>query len=339
MIKRPMGIGMTVYSVINAFNDPTATGHTTPSKHVWEASGRKLAANGAVMRTAITAVPRYHSRDAVIEDTVGYARTTHFDPRSVASCVAVAVALADMLCIAASAPVSPRHDGSGHADGSDRSHGEGHDVDGVARGFGPVMPAAGIPALIDTAASVAEAWLASQETELASGATVSTGSTASTSGIAAAEWTGFSFDSARRELRQHLAAPTLAALALDDDATIGYTYKCLGAAFHCLRSLAPDATTVADGAAASPPPPPSSGVAGVDSESCRGFVPAICDLVAEGGDADTNGAVAGALLGCFLGYDELVAQVSGLGWQRLGHCADMLEPRLAALRTAMGLDE
>lgn len=58
-------------------------------------------------------------------------------------------------------------------------------------------------------------------------------------------------------------------LGLDDSVALGYTYKCL-----------------------------ASAVSSFLSGSSSGFVAAICDLVEEAGDADTNAAVAGALLGC-----------------------------------------
>jgi ADP-ribosylglycohydrolase len=58
-----------------------------------------------------------------------------------------------------------------------------------------------------------------------------------------------------------------AALHLDDKDSIGYTYKCLAA-----------------------------GLAGLRSEA--GFEETIVQLAMQGGDADTNGAVCGALLGC-----------------------------------------
>jgi hypothetical protein len=156
-----------------------------------------------------------------------------------------------------------------------------------------------------------------------------------------------------------------------------YTYKCLGSAVWCLRQL-----RAGDVAPDGHPP----------------FVGALCDLVREGGDADTNGAVAGALMGCFLcvglchaclafatasvappaaivsgvwagrcpsqvkeaqllcpvslaaalptcaptpchrGYDKLVEQVGPLGWHKVRLAEEMVEPRLARLRTAMGLD-
>ena len=71
---------------------------------MWLASGCTLAANGAVMRTAIAAVPQYASLEDAVEDCVGFARATHYDPRAVASCVAVAAAVSEMLKRAASAP-------------------------------------------------------------------------------------------------------------------------------------------------------------------------------------------------------------------------------------------
>jgi len=76
------------------------------------------------------------------------------------------------------------------------------------------------------------------------------------------------------EFQQHANANSLAELRLDDNNKIGYTLKCFGSAYYCLRN-------------------------GTD------FRQSITDLVMEGGDADTNGAVAGALLGCKLGYKNL----------------------------------
>lgn len=39
--------------------------------------------------------------------------------------------------------------------------------------------------------------------------------------------------------------------------------------------------------------------------SSRDFRAALTEIILEGGDADTNGAVAGALLGCRTGYSQL----------------------------------
>ena len=311
-IKRAMGIGQTVFNVVSAADDPRVTSRMAPSRHVWEQSGQTLAANGAVMRTAITGVPHYSDRDAVIDDTVDFARATHCDPRAVASCIAVAVLVSAILQRVAA--VDDSSSGSGGGD---------------AAATASPLSVFDLPAMIDDAVDAATRWLTAEEES----GTVSTHAAAAAPGTSQGSWTGFSFDAARRELAEHVHAESLSALALDHHATIGYTYKCLGSAFVCLRSL------IAAGAGAASP---TVSAAVAPSDAAAGappFVAAICDLVAEGGDADTNAAVAGALMGCFLGYDEVVAQVSGLGWEQLNHRDDILEPRLAQLRTAMGLDE
>lgn len=277
--KRAMGIGRTVYSVIEGLRDLEGR-HVTmePSRLVWEQSGRCLAANGAVMRTAIAAVPRFMSSEEVTEDVVLYAQTTHYDPRSVASCVAVGSLLGDMLRFVAGADATP-------------------------------LQGADIPAMVERAVSVADSWLESEKTVLPDAAAVAGGA-----------WSGFTYEAAQRELRTYLNAASLEDLALDHEPTIGYTYKCVGSAVWCLRRLGEGEGEVA-----------------VDGKPT--FVAAMCDLVQEGGDADTNGAVAGALMGCFLGYDKLVEHVGSLEWHRVRLAEEMIEPRLARLRTAMGLDE
>ena len=71
-------------------------------------------------------------------------------------------------------------------------------------------------------------------------------------------------------------AKSLDALELGTGFAIGYTFKCLGAGFWALRQT--------------------------------DFREALEAIVLEAGDADTNGAVAGALLGCKLGYEGLPRQ-------------------------------
>lgn len=67
---------------------------------------------------------------------------------------------------------------------------------------------------------------------------------------------------------------TLEDLHLDDERTIGYTYKCMASGFYGLRSTRPFAET-------------------------------LNDLIQQGGDADTNGAVCGTMYGARYGYHSL----------------------------------
>ena len=79
----------------------------------------------------------------------------------------------------------------------------------------------------------------------------------------------------KNELRKYMFANKLSQLELSDPQSIGYTFKCLGAGFYGLRK------------------------GGLD------FRGTIRDVVMEAGDADTNGAVCGALLGCVTGFSAL----------------------------------
>lgn len=95
----------------------------------------------------------------------------------------------------------------------------------------------------------------------------------------------------RKELEMHVYAKSLEELKLDEPGKIGYVYKCLGSAVLLLR-LAMRKTS--DCTAAQHPLTAGSQ-----------FEKLMVDLVFEGGDADTNGAAAGALLGAYLGYARL----------------------------------
>jgi len=70
---------------------------------------------------------------------------------------------------------------------------------------------------------------------------------------------------------------TLDDFCLDDERTIGYTYKCLASGFYGLRSTRP-------------------------------FSETLNDLIRHGGDADTNGAVCGTMYGARYGYSSLPAE-------------------------------
>ncbi|RHZ63541.1 hypothetical protein CDV55_102627 [Aspergillus turcosus] len=90
------------------------------------------------------------------------------------------------------------------------------------------------------------------------------------------------------EFNKHVRAESLAALQLDDARTMGYVYKTLGAGIWTLRA----AMRRID-----------SQVSSLDSL----FEELITSLVLCGGDADTNAAVAGSLLGAWVGFNALPA--------------------------------
>ncbi|CAE7349346.1 unnamed protein product [Symbiodinium natans] len=88
-------------------------------------------------------------------------------------------------------------------------------------------------------------------------------------------------DADRQELLRHAEARELRDLALDDRKTIGFTFKCLGSGLWALKQ---------------------------EGESPELFRRVMNELILAGGDADTNGAVAGALLGCRLGFSQLPSE-------------------------------
>ncbi len=73
------------------------------------------------------------------------------------------------------------------------------------------------------------------------------------------------------------------ALQLGDQITMGYAYKCIGAAFCALRRVAELQAQNAE----------------------EPFRTVIQEIVEEGGDADTNAAAAGALIGAYLKYPSI----------------------------------
>jgi ADP-ribosylglycohydrolase len=101
----------------------------------------------------------------------------------------------------------------------------------------------------------------------------------------------------RDEFRKHASAQSLEGLQLDDAMKMGYVYKALGASILLLRQGLRRSNSS---------DPPSL------------FEDLITDLIMEGGDADTNAAVAGSLLGTLIGYNELPAKwrdgVMHAGW-------------------------
>ena len=90
-----MGLGLTVSRVVMHWDfhrNPTEA-----AEAVWVSSGRFLAANGAVMRTAPLAVPALHDAAATAELAAAFARVTHADPRAVASSVCITAMLREII--------------------------------------------------------------------------------------------------------------------------------------------------------------------------------------------------------------------------------------------------
>jgi ADP-ribosylglycohydrolase len=103
--------------------------------------------------------------------------------------------------------------------------------------------------------------------------------------------TGFDFSSSKefnepeKELEDHINPKSWIALDLSNRGKMGYTYKCLGSAFFSLERAQQLL---------------NEGKTGQEI-----FRTVITELVGEGGDADTNGAIAGAMLGAFLGFSSI----------------------------------
>eukprot|EP01063_Lacrimia_lanifica_P028864 TRINITY_DN4297_c0_g1_i2.p1 TRINITY_DN4297_c0_g1~~TRINITY_DN4297_c0_g1_i2.p1 ORF type:complete len:492 (+),score=146.04 TRINITY_DN4297_c0_g1_i2:36-1511(+) len=262
------GLGQSTKHVVGSdtfLRDPVRA-----AEDIWTASGKRLAANGAVMRTCVTGIPYFYASpgeegaERVVETTLAACRVTHADPRCQASCVTVAVAVAGLLRMRVEHP--PTGDAS----------------------FATAMDqAAQVHALVQAAVDRGAAVLACDHVaefrEL-------------TSAVLDMSCVRL-LDGARRatdeETRAQLAAlckdasaTALSALDLDEPRSIGYTFKCTACALWALLDAV------------------NSTVLGTCPPADR-FAQTLLRVVLEGGDADTNGAVAGGLMGCYLGWSGM----------------------------------
>ncbi|MBI5275466.1 MAG: ADP-ribosylglycohydrolase family protein [Burkholderiales bacterium] len=93
--KGGRGMGFTTAAVLldpDYLRDPQKV-----ARRVWSESGKRAAANGAVMRTSVLGVWQFDRADVVAEHAARASRITHADPRCAASCVAVCLLVAGLL--------------------------------------------------------------------------------------------------------------------------------------------------------------------------------------------------------------------------------------------------
>ena len=171
------------------------------ARNIYADSEGRAAANGGVMRTAVTGIPYYYDLEKTADFTIQVCKVTHADPRCYSSAVAISIAIAMIL-----------------------------------QGYSDVE-------FIRNSAFVYTM--------------------------------NYAPESSHTELKKYILAENAKELDLAERNSIGYTFKAMGCGFVALRY--------------------------------KSFSDAIIRITMEAGDADTNGAVAGGVMGAFTGYSKLPA--------------------------------
>ncbi|KAJ3008120.1 hypothetical protein HKX48_008764 [Thoreauomyces humboldtii] len=300
--KPPCGIGTTVSLVLGTpgfLSDPHAA-----AWKVWNDHGRNFAPNGAVMRTAVVACVGFRDEKTVVENAMAAAMVTHADPRCVVSCCIVNVLVARMLA------------GEGAWDKSmnETELQEVRDyivkdrttigsIDTTSKPD-PVSEPRQRPRFVLTpeARLRLSTFLSGEDPDAKTDANslsilydrppaqliqlppplpLSQEKRNLVDSVVDRYVSLLPDPSSHADLLAHVRTPSLDRLNLDGPAGIGYTFKALGAAMHAFtRRLGCDMTGTK-------------------------FKQAIMEIVMEAGDADTNACVAGALLGCEVGFEGL----------------------------------
>ncbi|GJJ75928.1 hypothetical protein EMPS_08286 [Entomortierella parvispora] len=89
------GIGYTVMSVMD--HAEFKTNPHLAAYEVWDRESRQLAANGAVMRTAVVGVESFWDERRVVRNAITAAKITHADPRSIIAALVSSVLISRML--------------------------------------------------------------------------------------------------------------------------------------------------------------------------------------------------------------------------------------------------
>ncbi|EGC28948.1 hypothetical protein DICPUDRAFT_159538 [Dictyostelium purpureum] len=90
-----MGLGQTVGSVV--FNENFQDEPTMVSKFVWINGGKKMAANGSLMRTSILGCMDFLDDAKVFQNTLECCKVTHYDSRCIVSCLLFTKIISDIL--------------------------------------------------------------------------------------------------------------------------------------------------------------------------------------------------------------------------------------------------
>eukprot|EP00568_Trieres_chinensis_P016905 CAMPEP_0183328436 /NCGR_PEP_ID=MMETSP0160_2-20130417/84278_1 /TAXON_ID=2839 ORGANISM="Odontella Sinensis, Strain Grunow 1884" /NCGR_SAMPLE_ID=MMETSP0160_2 /ASSEMBLY_ACC=CAM_ASM_000250 /LENGTH=550 /DNA_ID=CAMNT_0025496595 /DNA_START=32 /DNA_END=1684 /DNA_ORIENTATION=+ len=290
---------------------------------VWEGSGRKAAANGAVMRTAVVGVPFYWDDEMVTRNALEICKVTHADPRCQASCVLISVLVAGLL----------RNAGGGEARrslwaASDRPAAEHGSLEAAAVSSGEradrfpvdlrclptVVHAAVDQALASLEAACREVGVGQEELEEYReellkyippffGRSGNQEKTASGNSAMAGTWQSALLGSKDQIERMRADNDRFLkdTLNLEEIRSIGYTFKCMGAALWGLAEV-----SIMSREKFSHRKQPADEHQGCHFSGGNCLIAhTIQRLVREGGDADTNAVVCSALLGCVCGYSNL----------------------------------
>eukprot|EP00005_Dracoamoeba_jomungandri_P001020 CAMPEP_0174255876 /NCGR_PEP_ID=MMETSP0439-20130205/5162_1 /TAXON_ID=0 /ORGANISM="Stereomyxa ramosa, Strain Chinc5" /LENGTH=519 /DNA_ID=CAMNT_0015338247 /DNA_START=213 /DNA_END=1768 /DNA_ORIENTATION=+ len=116
-------------------------------------------------------------------------------------------------------------------------------------------------------------------------------------------------DEEHNKLRDYLLSYDLQDLDLDEKKKIGYTYKCIGSAFWGLRELLASGVLNANSGDNNKNRDNENNDDSTNNDGnnklAEKFKEILSRIIFEGGDADTNGAVCGGLLGSVVGYSNL----------------------------------
>ncbi|KAI8827129.1 ADP-ribosylation/Crystallin J1 [Fimicolochytrium jonesii] len=342
--KAALGIGATVGMVLSHKNfetDPVGAAYD-----VWNHKDRNLAANGAVMRTAVLGCLDYQHETKVFWNAVNACRITHADPRCIFSCVVVCVLISRMLRGDFQKPWVPVTPEEQRADKTPPAAQpitsqkpyrlpEQYKPDPDSPPPSPKVSWTNLlaklslsppphsedrrwRAIYDRLAERIKATPMSFEKHPAGEpappfAFPPTDPQLFEDVRAVVEAYKPCLDFHATEIHSqpsphedlittHCLTPSIAPLNLSGPAGIGYTLKCLGAALFChTRTISP-------------------------SQPAEDFKKIMTGLIMEAGDADTNAAVAGALVGCRVGFSGLPGEwVAGLKHR------EWLEERVEAL--------
>jgi hypothetical protein len=256
--------------------------------------------NGSLMRTAVLGARTFWDAELTARNTTAVARLTHPDPRVVGACVAMTALVASLL------RRSPGAGGFGAQLEGALGAGEAalrRSVDELPSAVDDMVAAVRVlpdhPSFPDyslnrTGDAVAAAWAARRD---------------AVEGLRSA---------GPPELRAHALSPSLDALHLDAEGATSYVFKTFGAGCWALRVLCAASWGAAGGTAAEwaqwaqaageatlGPELAAMDARYAPADGAGWFKACISELLRRGADADTNGTVAGALMGAQLGLARL----------------------------------